>query len=174
MWTTLDTPAGPMRVVAHRYALTGVEFTGPPPAAASPRTSSVVAAERSEGRPVGDRADGDPLLRDAVAQLEAYFARDLKEFDLPIDPVGTPFQQRVWEQLRLIGYGETTSYGEIARRMGMTPAASRAVGLANGRNPIAIIVPCHRVLGAGGKLVGYAGGLDRKQLLLELEQEALF
>ena len=163
MWTTLDTPAGPMRVVAHRYALTDVEFTGPPPAAASPRTSSVVAAERSEGRPVG-----------AVAQLEAYFARDLKEFDLPIDPVGTPFQQRVWEQLRLIGYGETTSYGEIARRMGMTPAASRAVGLANGRNPIAIIVPCHRVLGAGGKLVGYAGGLDRKQLLLELEQEALF
>ena len=161
MWTTLDTPAGPMRVVAHRYALTDVEFTGAPPAAASPRTSSVVAAERSEGRPVGDR-------------VEAYFARDLKEFDLPIDPVGTPFQQRVWEQLRLIGYGETTSYGEIARRMGMTPAASRAVGLANGRNPIAIIVPCHRVLGAGGKLVGYAGGLDRKQLLLELEQEALF
>ena len=138
------------------------------------RTSSVVAAERSEGRPVGDRADDHPLLRDAVAQLEAYFARDLKEFDLPIDPVGTTFQQRVWEQLRLIGYGETASYGDIARRMGMTPAASRAVGLANGRNPIAIIVPCHRVLGAGGKLVGYAGGLDRKQLLLELEQEALF
>jgi methylated-DNA-[protein]-cysteine S-methyltransferase len=174
MWTTLDTPAGPMRVVAHRDALTAVEFTGPPPTAATPRTSSVVATERSQGRPVGDRDDADPLLRDAVAQLEAYFARDLKEFDLPIDAEGTAFQHRVWEQLRLIGYGETASYGELARRLGMTTAASRAVGLANGRNPIAILVPCHRVLGAGGKLVGYAGGLDRKQLLLDLEQDALF
>ena len=109
-----------------------------------------------------------------VAVPVALLATRHDEAVQPVDPVGTPFQQRVWEQLRLIGYGETTSYGEIARRMGMTPAASRAVGLANGRNPIAIIVPCHRVLGAGGKLVGYAGGLDRKQLLLELEQEALF
>jgi methylated-DNA-[protein]-cysteine S-methyltransferase len=174
MWTTLETPAGPMRIVAHRDALTAVEFTGPPPVSASSRTSSVVAVQRSEGRPVGDRADEHPLLRDAVAQLGGYFARDLKEFDLPIAAEGTPFQQRVWEQLRLIGYGETTSYGELARRLGMTTAASRAVGLANGRNPVAIMIPCHRVIGAGGKLIGYAGGLDRKQLLLSLEQEALF
>jgi methylated-DNA-[protein]-cysteine S-methyltransferase len=174
MWTSLETPAGPMRIVAHRGALTAVEFTGPPPVAASPRTSSVVAVQRSEGRPVGDRADDDPLLRDASAQLRGYFARELKEFDLPVRAEGTDFQQRVWQQLRLIGYGETASYGEIARRLGMTPAASRAVGLANGRNPVAIMVPCHRVLGAGGRLVGYAGGLDRKQLLLDLEQDALF
>ena len=174
MWTTLETPAGPMRIVAHHDAFTAVEFTGPPPVAASARTSSVVAVQRSEGRPVGDRSDEHPLLRDAVAQLRGYFARDLKEFDLPIAAEGTPFQQRVWEQLRLIGYGETTSYGELARRLGMTTAASRAVGLANGRNPVAIMIPCHRVIGADGKLIGYAGGLDRKQLLLSLEQEALF
>ncbi|MDI4659266.1 methylated-DNA--[protein]-cysteine S-methyltransferase, partial [Xanthobacter autotrophicus] len=83
-------------------------------------------------------------------------------------------QQAVWEQLRLIPYGETTSYGEIARRLGRSHAASRAVGLANGSNPIAIVVPCHRVIGANGKLVGYAGGLERKQTRLELEQDALF
>jgi methylated-DNA-[protein]-cysteine S-methyltransferase len=116
-----------------------------------------------------------PALRECwSAELEAYFAHDLKEFDLPVDPVGTPFQQRVWEQLRLIGYGETTSYGEIAHRLGHTNAASRAVGLANGRNPIPIVIPCHRVIGADGSLTGYAGGLDRKQLLLGLEQDALF
>jgi methylated-DNA-[protein]-cysteine S-methyltransferase len=80
----------------------------------------------------------------------------------------------VWEQLSLIGYGQTASYGEIARRLGMTAAASRAVGLANGRNPIPIVVPCHRVVGANGTLTGYAGGIERKQLLLELEQDALF
>ena len=114
------------------------------------------------------------VLVEAVRQLAAYFARDLKEFDLPLAPVGSDFQQRVWEQLRGIGYGETASYGEIAGRLGMTNAASRAVGLANGRNPIPIVIPCHRVIGANGTLTGYAGGLERKQLLLELEQDALF
>lgn len=174
MWTTLDTPAGPMRLVAHHGALTAVEFTGPPPSAARARGSTAVAAARSAGMPVGDRCDDDPLLAEARRQLGDYFSGERKEFDLPVRPEGTPFQQRVWQQLRLVGYGRTTSYGGLARALGMTTAASRAVGTANGRNPIAILIPCHRVVGAGGKLIGYAGGLDRKQLLLGLEQEALF
>ena len=109
-----------------------------------------------------------------MRQLRAYFDHDLKEFDLPLAPEGSDFQQRVWEQLRGIGYGETASYGQIARRLGKTNAASRAVGLANGRNPIPIVIPCHRVIGADGTLTGYAGGIERKQTLLELEQDALF
>jgi methylated-DNA-[protein]-cysteine S-methyltransferase len=88
--------------------------------------------------------------------------------------VGTPFQLMVWEQLQKVGWGETASYGEIAHRLGRTNAASRAVGLANGRNPIPIVIPCHRVIGSTGTLTGYAGGLERKQVLLQLEQEALF
>ena len=102
-------------------------------------------------------------------QLAAYFARELTDFDLPLAPVGTDFQRRVWHQLEQIGYGDTASYGEIAGRLGMTNAASRAVGLANGRNPIPIVVPCHRVIGANGTLTGYGGGLDRKQWLLAHE-----
>ncbi len=109
-----------------------------------------------------------------MRQLTAYFERDLKEFDLPLDPLGSDFQHRVWDQLLTIGYGDTASYGEIAGRLGMTNAASRAVGLANGRNPIPIVIPCHRVIGANGTLTGYAGGLERKQTLLSLEQDALF
>ena len=89
----------------------------------------------------------------------AYFARERRDFDLPLAPEGTDFQQRVWDQLERIGYGETASYGEIAHRLGMTNAASRAVGLANGRNPIPIVIPCHRVIGADGSLTGYAGGV---------------
>ena len=176
MWTALSSPLGPVKVVAHRDAVTAVEFTGPVAGAATagPRSSMRVAAERATGRPVGDRVDSDPLLQEAVAQLAAYFARELKEFDLPLRPDGTPFQQRVWEQLRLVPYGETTSYGEIARRLGMNPGASRAVGAANGRNPIAIVIPCHRVVGTNGLLSGYAGGVERKQALLDLEQHALF
>ena len=123
---------------------------------------------------MGDRDDAHPLLLEAVRQLRAYFAGELKEFDLPVDPQGTAVQRSVWEQLRKIGYGETASYGEIARRLGMTGAASRAVGLANGRNPIPIVIPCHRVVGAKGTLTGYAGGIERKQTLLDLEQGALF
>ncbi len=175
MWTQIDSPLGPVRIVAHREALTAVEFVGPvAEAAASPRSSAALAAARSAGRPVGDRTDDDPLLVEAARQLTAYFARDLKEFDLPLRPDGTPFQLRVWEQLSTIPYGETTSYGEIAHRLGMNPGASRAVGAANGRNPIGIVIPCHRVVGAGGLLSGYAGGVERKQALLDLEQDALF
>ena len=109
-----------------------------------------------------------------MTQLRAYFDRDLKEFDLPLAPAGTEFQQAVWRQLVGIGYGETASYGEIARRLGKSNAASRAVGLANGSNPIPIVIPCHRVIGADGTLTGYAGGIERKQALLEIEQDALF
>lgn len=104
----------------------------------------------------------------AVEQLNAYFAGELIEFDVELDMRGTGFQQRVWKALLTIPFGETRSYGEIAEQIG-APGAARAVGLANGHNPIAIIVPCHRVIGASGKLTGYGGGLNRKQALLELE-----
>lgn len=176
MWTLMDSPLGPVKVVANRGAITAVEFTGPVAGAATatPRSSTVLAAARSAGRPVGDRVDDAPLLVEAVRQLTGYFAREVKEFDLPLRPDGTPFQLRVWEQLRGIGYGETASYGEIARRLGMNPGASRAVGAANGRNPVAIVIPCHRVVGSSGLLSGYAGGVERKQALLDLEQHALF
>jgi len=106
---------------------------------------------------------------EAVEQLDAYFAGDRTEFDLDLDLVGTVFQRRVWEALLSIPYGETRSYGEIARQIG-SPGAFRAVGLANGHNPIGIIVPCHRVIGSSGQLTGYGGGLDRKRALLELEK----
>ncbi len=105
----------------------------------------------------------------AVDQLESYFAGELFDFDLEIDLVGTTFQRSVWEALLTIPYGETRSYGEIAAQIG-SPTASRAVGLANGHNPIGIIVPCHRVIGANGSLTGYGGGLDRKRALLALEK----
>jgi methylated-DNA-[protein]-cysteine S-methyltransferase len=111
-----------------------------------------------------------PPLRLAIEQLKSYFAGLLSEFDLPIAFRGTNFQNKVWQELTKIPFGETISYSELARRVG-NPKASRAVGLANGKNPIAIIVPCHRVIGANGTLTGYGGGLDRKQKLLELEQE---
>lgn len=119
--------------------------------------------------------EATPVLAAAVEQLEAYFAGDLFEFDLPLAAAGTDFQRRVWAQLCRIPYGETVSYMEVAERIGDRKAV-RAVGLANGRNPIAIVVPCHRVIGANGKLTGYAGGLWRKERLLSLErgEPALF
>jgi methylated-DNA-[protein]-cysteine S-methyltransferase len=111
----------------------------------------------------------DPeIFRDACAQLTAYFAGDLREFDLPLEAPGSDFQRRVWRELRQIPFGRSISYGELARRIGQ-PAASRAVGRANGQNPISIIVPCHRVIGADGTLTGYGGGLDRKRWLLDHE-----
>lgn len=112
---------------------------------------------------------GHPVLRKARAQLNEYFAGQRRAFELPLAARGTPFQQQVWRALCDIPYGETTSYGALAARLGQ-PTASRAVGAANGRNPIGIVVPCHRVIGSAGALTGYAGGLERKQALLALER----
>lgn len=109
------------------------------------------------------------LTQEAVNQLMEYFEGKRKVFDLPLSPIGTPFQQAVWKALCSIPYGETRSYGEIAKMIG-NPKASRAVGMANNRNPISIIIPCHRVIGASGKLVGYGGGIDKKIYLLNLEK----
>jgi methylated-DNA-[protein]-cysteine S-methyltransferase len=108
------------------------------------------------------------LLDEAARQLNAYFAGELRRFDLPLDLAGTEFQLRAWRALADIPYGETISYGEQARQLGR-PRAARAVGAANGRNPLPIVLPCHRVVGAGGSLVGFGGGLSRKQRLLEHE-----
>lgn len=121
----------------------------------------------SEGREGWIRDDG--CLAEAARQLGAYFVGERTSFDLPLRPRGTPFQLRVWEALREIPHGETISYGEVARRVGR-PGAARAAGAATGRNPLPIIVPCHRVIGADGSLVGFGGGLDRKRALLELER----
>jgi len=124
---------------------------------------------------LGDLRDGAGLtpspaaFREAAAQLEAYFAGELKEFTVPLAPSGTPFQLAVWTELTKIPYGSTVSYGDIARALGKRPVAARAVGLANGANPISVIVPCHRVFGSDGSLTGYGGGLERKELLLRLE-----
>lgn len=111
----------------------------------------------------------DEVLRETARQLKAYFAGELREFDVPMNLTGTSFQKKVWDELTRIPYGETISYAELATRIG-NPKACRAVGLANGRNPIAILVPCHRVIGANGTLTGYGGGLPTKQWLLEHEQ----
>jgi methylated-DNA-[protein]-cysteine S-methyltransferase len=183
MWTLLSTPVGDLRVVAAADAVTAIDFVGEPPEyphrarpGGDPAASVSVAehAARARGRPVGDRADDDPLLKDAVSQLEAYFARELRVFDLPLAPQGSAFQLRVWDQLRAIGYGEVATYGQVAARLGLGGRGARAVGLANGRNPIPVVVPCHRVVGSDGSLTGYGGGLARKQLLLDLETDSLF
>jgi methylated-DNA-[protein]-cysteine S-methyltransferase len=116
----------------------------------------------------GRECQTNPLLRQALEQLSAYFAGELRDFDLTLDMEGTGFQKRVWDELQNIPYGETRSYSFIANTIG-APKAVRAVGAANGRNPIPIVVPCHRVIGAGGALVGYGGGLPLKRFLLDLE-----
>jgi methylated-DNA-[protein]-cysteine S-methyltransferase len=116
----------------------------------------------------GERNDAAPLARETTRQLEAYFAARLRRFDLPLDLQGTDFQKRVWRQLEHIPYGETRSYLQIADAIG-SPKAVRAVGAANGANPIPIVIPCHRVIGSSGKLVGYGGGLPLKKRLLSLE-----
>ena len=121
--------------------------------------------DRSGWEPVG----GDAFA-DVVTQLDAYFAGELTTFEVDLHLGGTQFQRRVWAALQTIPYGETRSYGDIARQIG-SPTASRAVGMANGRNPISIIVPCHRVIGSAGQLTGYGGGIDRKRRLLELEMK---
>ena len=160
MWTVIDSPIGPLRLVEHHGAVTAIEF--------SP-------FREGTGRPLGDRDDAAPVLVECARQLAAYFAGELTEFDLPLAPEGTDFQRRVWKELVGIKHGETATYGEIAGRLGMGNwSAARAVGVANGRNPIPIVIPCHRVIGADGSLTGYAGGLERKQVLLDLETDSLF
>jgi len=147
----MTSPVGPLELRADAGAVTMIHFHDEMPEV------------------VGDNGESQPVLVEARRQLEEYFAGDRHDFDLPLAGPGTAFQQRVWEQLRQIPFGETASYGDIARRLGMPPGASRAVGLANGANPIAIVVPCHRVIGSDGSLTGYAGGIERKRFLLGLE-----
>lgn len=159
MWTLIDTPVGELRLVERHGAITAIDF--------SPYAYA-------DGRPRGDRDDADPLLLECARQLAEYFAGERTAFDLPLAPAGTEFQQRVWKELLTIGYGTTSTYGAIANRLGLTGHGARAVGLANGRNPIPIVIPCHRVIGADGTLTGYAGGVERKQLLLDLETDSLF
>jgi methylated-DNA-[protein]-cysteine S-methyltransferase len=150
--TSIDSPIGPLTLTARDGALTGVHMHNQRHAPVLPST-----CERDDGP-----------FADAVEQLRAYFAGELTAFDLPLAMHGTEFQRRVWAGLLEIPYGETMSYGELAAHVG-SPGASRAVGLANGRNPVAIVVPCHRVIGADGSLTGYGGGLERKTWLLEHE-----
>jgi methylated-DNA-[protein]-cysteine S-methyltransferase len=147
LYDTADSPLGELLLAGDGDALTAVHMDGSP----------------------GPGWRRDPgFFREAAEQLRSYFAGELREFDLPLDPHGTPFQRRVWAALREIPYGSTISYAELAAAVGR-PGAARAVGAANGRNPIAVVIPCHRVIGASGALTGYGGGLGRKRLLLDLE-----
>ncbi|MEU3369176.1 methylated-DNA--[protein]-cysteine S-methyltransferase [Streptomyces sp. NPDC006660] len=154
--TLIDSPYGPLTLVAADGVLSRLYM------------------ENQRHRPpqetFGERGDGGPFP-EAIDQLQAYFAGELTEFTMELKLSGTPFQRRVWRGLQQIPYGETRTYGELAEALG-SPGASRAVGLANGKNPVGIIVPCHRVIGANGSLTGYGGGLERKQRLLAFERGA--
>src|SRR5665213_337439 len=141
--STVESPIGPLTLMARDGVLTNVSMH----------------EQRHTLPPPEEAIRDDAWFNDVAVQLDAYFAGELSSFDLEMNPLGTPFQRSVWTQLCEIPYGETISYGELAQRVG-NPNASRAVGLANGRNPIAIIVPCHRVIGANGSLTGYGGGLS--------------
>jgi methylated-DNA-[protein]-cysteine S-methyltransferase len=136
------------------------------------RDGALVGLYLDESRHPGPVEPDEGRLDDARAQVEQYFAGERTTFDLNLAPTGTPFQLAVWEALRTVGYGQTASYVDIARAIGR-PTASRAVGAANGRNPISLIVPCHRVIGASGKLVGYGWGVERKRWLLDHEVRVL-
>jgi len=149
LMTKLQTPIGELTLTASETALTGVYFP------------------KSGHGPVGKPGDNE-ILALTRQQLTEYFARARTSFDLPLDAAGTAFERRVWDLLRAIPYGMTTSYGALARQLG-EPKDARAVGSANGKNPIPIVVPCHRVIGSNGDLTGFGGGLDRKRWLLEHE-----
>ncbi len=152
-YTMVGSPVGPLTLVAADGILTGLYMYSQ---RHRPRQESF---GEPDATPFGEVAE----------QLEDYFAGRRTEFDLPVSLAGTPFQRRVWAALREIPFGETLSYGQLADRIGQ-PTAARAVGLANGRNPIGIIVPCHRVVGSSGSLTGYGGGVERKQYLLDFER----
>lgn len=147
--TVIASPVGALRLTAENDALTEIRFLGD------------VEPERGD-------LDADPVLRAATEELAEYFLGGRTTFDLPLAPTGTPFQRAVWDVLGEIPYGQTLSYAAVAHRIGK-PAAVRAVGAANGRNPLPIVVPCHRVVGANGTLTGYGGGLENKRILLDLE-----
>lgn len=162
-------------VAASRYALVEAPF-GPVAVAVDAGAVTDVRFPHADGTPAVDRlgepaAPGeDPLLDEAVRQLRAYLDGDLREFDLPLRFRGSPFQQRVWQGLRAVPYGTTTTYGALATAVGLDPrTTARAVGAANGANHVPIVVPCHRVVGADGTLTGFSGGLERKRELLALE-----
>ena len=152
-WTTVSSPIGPMLLTADDGGLTGLYME-----------------VRAHGphRPDPGWVRDDAAFDDVTRQLAEYFAGERTGFDVELNPSGTPFQLQVWAALRTIPYGEVRTYGQIAQQVGQ-PGAARAVGLANGRNPISIIVPCHRVIGTSGALTGYGGGLERKRHLLDLE-----
>ncbi len=155
-YTQMDSPIGQLLLAADETGLRRIEFMS------SKRAHPPESDWREDARP----------LTEVIRQLRAYFAGKLEAFDLPLAPEGTDFQQKVWRRLCDIPFGETISYGQLAQRIG-NPNASRAVGLANGSNPIPIIIPCHRVIGSNGKLTGYGGGLPIKEKLLALERRQL-
>ena len=150
----VSSPIGRLLLTGDGHALTGLWMLD---------------ADRHPARAEEGLTPSPATFGEVEAQLEAYFAGDLKEFTVPLAPSGSPFQLAVWTELTKIPYGSTVSYGDIARALGKRPVAARAVGLANGANPISVIVPCHRVIGSDGSLTGYGGGLERKELLLRLE-----
>jgi len=156
IYEDMESPVGRLRLIACDDSLVGIWFENGRDAARS----------AVELRPASS-----PLLARTRRQLEEYFAGQRRAFDLPLGPRGTEFQQRVWQRLTRIAYGDTTTYGALARDLGI-PQGSRAVGLANGANPIPIVIPCHRVIGADGSLTGFGGGLATKSALLELERSA--
>jgi methylated-DNA-[protein]-cysteine S-methyltransferase len=155
-YTWLESPTGKLLLAADEAGLRHIIF----------------ADGREPAMPRPNWRESATPLRETIRQLRAWFAGELREFDLTLAPEGPAFHQRVWSELRNIPYGETISYGELARRIG-SPNASRAVGRANGANPIPIVIPCHRVIGSNGKLTGYGGGLPRKEFLLALEHKQL-
>ena len=152
LYTLMESPVGDLLLVGHHQAITRIEFHG----------------GRTRSLPLQDWTETPEPFADAMAQLQSYFAGKLRSFDLPLDPQGTDFQRSAWTALLDIPYGETRSYSDIARAIGR-PKAVRAVGAANGQNPISIVIPCHRVVGSNGDLTGFGGGLDVKQQLLTLE-----
>jgi methylated-DNA-[protein]-cysteine S-methyltransferase len=151
----IQSPVGPLKLIASDEGLVAIQWENEK-ARSAKRWSHAIENARH------------PILLGAEEQLGRYFSGKLKRFHLKLDVIGTDFQKQVWKTLQTIPFGDTVSYGELARRL-RKPSASRAVGGANGRNPIPIVVPCHRVIGASGKLTGFAGGVERKALLLELE-----
>jgi methylated-DNA-[protein]-cysteine S-methyltransferase len=152
-YTTMESPVGTLRLVAEELGLRTVWFVG----------------GRKKEQPDVEWKEDAAFFVEVIRQLNAYFAGELREFEIPLLMLGTEFQKRVWKALLTIPYGETMSYGELAKKIG-EPKAVRAVGAANGQNPLPIIVPCHRVIGSDGSLTGFGGGLENKKKLLELEK----